>query len=665
MIRRLIPFLLILAACAREQPRYNVLFITLDTTRADHIGCYGGRAPTPTIDRIAKGGVRFADADSPVPLTLPAHGTLLSGLLPLHHGVRNNGAGVFASDRPTLATVLSGRGYRTGAFVGSFVLDHRFGLNRGFDVYDDAVERDVEGRSDSEAERRADLVIDAALQWLGREDARPYFAWLHLYDPHAPYTPPKPYEQGYDGEIAYVDAQLARVLGKIDRTKTVIAIVGDHGESLGDHGELQHGLLLYESTLRVPLIIAAPSLEPQVIAQPVSTVDLAPTIAGLLGTSMGAVDGRDLFRERGQRDIYAETQYPLMFGWSELVSIRRGNTKLIAGEMQELFDLRKGEQENALANERRAFRDLSARLEAIRATAVKPQAVNIDEETKAKLASLGYVAPVAATSSSAGRDPRAMTRLFRDWEMASAALSENRPEQAAQLGERLVHDDPPNRVFRSTLAHAYRRLGKMDRAIRLYREAVALAPNDPDAWYDLAAALQESGNAAEAAVVIDEALKHDPNRAEGHNMRGVAVAASNPSAALDEFRKTIALDPRNARAYCNLGNALRSLGRYEEAADAYRKTIELAPRYADPLNGLGVLLVQRGRGDEALRLFDAALAISPDFYEARLNRAIASEVSGDRSGAIRQLTELLAAMPPGRHEPVRRAASDLLRQLRR
>ncbi|MBV8199668.1 MAG: sulfatase, partial [Acidobacteria bacterium] len=271
----------------------NLLLVTLDTVRADHLGCYGyAGAETPALDRLAAAGVRFAHASSPVPLTLPSHTTLLTGLLPPHHGARNNGVRGLSAETPTLATLLAGAGYRTAAFVAAFVLDHRFGLARGFQIYDDEIERPANASWLLEAERPGGQVVDRALAWLERDDPRPFFLWVHLYDAHAPYNPPSPYRERhpdhpYDGAIAFADAQVGRLLAALGQrglaASTVVAVVADHGESLGEHGELTHGLLLYEPALAVPLLLRAPGLGPRTVATPVSTVDLAPTLAGLLG----------------------------------------------------------------------------------------------------------------------------------------------------------------------------------------------------------------------------------------------------------------------------------------------------------------------------------------------------------------------------------------------
>jgi arylsulfatase A-like enzyme/tetratricopeptide (TPR) repeat protein len=664
-------FAALLAAACRETPRrpLNVLLITVDTFRADRVG-----RNTPALARLVREGVRFGAADSPVPLTLPAHASLMSGLLPLHHGMRNNGIGVFPAAHQTLAAAFHTSSYRTGAFVGSFILDHRFGLDRGFERYDDEIVRNVTDSGGTfDAERRGAEVVDRALAWLRQNDARPFFAWVHLYDAHAPYAPPPPYPQTYDGEVAYVDAQIARLLAAVDRGNTIVVVAGDHGEALGEHGELTHGLLLYEPTLHVPMIIAAPSLAPRVVRTAVSTVDLAPTIASLAGVAFPSrIDGRDLAgdirngREPQPAPIYAETQYPATFGWSELASMRLASSKLISGPAPELYDLQRdpGEMVNVLTNQRRAFRGLSTRLDQLRATAVASPPSTVDAETRAKLASLGYVAP-APSIAGARRDPKTVAPLFRAFEEATAMLNAGRAREAAASLEQLVRGDPANHVFRETLARALRQSGDVARAIALYREAVALAPNDADAWYNLAAALQESGKEREGAIALAEVAKRDPNRPEIHNIRGTALAeAGDLAEAEKEFRATIAADPRNARAYNNLGNVLSAMNRHGDAADAYQKAIELAPRYADPLNGLGAMLVSDGHARDALPYFDRALQAAPDYYEAQMNRAVAVQLSGDNAAAAAELKHLLARLPANRqYDSERNAARTFLARL--
>jgi arylsulfatase A-like enzyme/Flp pilus assembly protein TadD len=661
-VRKFLLLLVFIAACGRREAQHsNVLLITLDTFRADRIG-----AATPNLQKLAREGLWFRQAESAVPLTLPAHATILSGLLPPHHGVRNNGAGAFPANRETLATTLSRAGYRTGAFVSAFVLDRRFGLSRGFDVYDDAVERDPNDTAATfEAERRGGETVNGALAWIKRNDPRPWFAWVHLYDAHAPYAPPPPHPQTYDGEIAYVDEQVGRLSSAVDRRNTVIVVVGDHGEALGAHGELTHGLLLYEPTLHVPMVIAAPALRAREVREPVSISAIAPTIAALAGVSMPPSDGRDVSHGAASDTIYAETEYPATFGWSPLRAMRVGDTKLIRGVTSELFDLRRdpAESSNILNDHRRTYNEFVAKLDSISKTAITSSGV-VDEETRSKLASLGYVAPRAAAGAAAA-DPRVMAPLFRRFEEATWAINSGRFREAIASLEKLIREDPANSVFRSTLARACRQAGNIDRAIALYREAVALSPADPDAWYNLATALQESGRSAEARKVAAEAERLDPNRPDLHNVNGVArIESGDPAGAEGEFRKAIELDPRSARAYNNLGNVLRILGRTHDAESAYRKALEIAPRYADPLNGLGVLAVQEGRLREAIKYLDHALQIAPDFYEAQLNRAIALQIAGDRSAAKAELRGLLARLPAGRrYQPQRTAAKALLARL--
>ena len=684
--------------CQRPQSSavgFNLLLVTLDTVRADRLGAYGARgADTPNLDRLAAEGVRFSSAASPVPLTLPAHASILSGLLPPRHGLRNNGAGCFPEEPSLLATRLSSAGYRTGAFVGAFVLDRRFGLARGFEHYDDEIDALARTVAGLDAERPAGAVVDHALAWLTQAETRPFFAWVHLYDAHAPYEPPEPYRgrfagRLYDGEIALVDAEVGRLFAHLDQhnlgSRTVVAVVGDHGEALGEHGELTHGLLLYEGSLRVPFLLVAPGVLPSgwVVEEPVSLADVAPTLAGLLGwplagTPQRPLDGRDLseaLRARRQppaADVYAETHYPATFLWSPLAALRRGSLKYVAAPRPELYDLAidPEEQHNLLPAAAGRERELMAALAAL-ASAEGPAAPapRLDAEARARLESLGYLSggggPTPSTASP--RDPKDMVAAFRAFEEAHWALIGGRTDAAVASFEKLVQVDPGNPVFVGQFAEACRRAGLPDRAVELYRQAVTLAPSDSDSRYNLAVTLQEAGRQEEAITALTTAIWLEPGRPEAHNALGIALLLRGDlPGAREEFARTTELDPRNANAHNNLGNVLRELGRLDEAERAYRQATELAPDYADPCNGLGTLEVQRDRPALAIPWFDRAIALAPDLHEARFNRAIALELSGNRTAAIAGYRDFLTQCEKDpQFSQQRQAARTLLARLER
>lgn len=668
----IVAFAVVALHCTRTAQRHpNVLFITIDTFRADRIS-----DATPNLLGLARRGVWFRNADAAVPMTLPSHATLLSGLLPLHHGLRVNGVGTFPANRETLATVFARAGYRTAAFVSAFVLDHRFHLDRGFATYDDAVQRDPNNPAEVfEAERRGGDTVDRALAWLRGQQNERWFVWVHLYDAHAPYAPPPPLPQTYDGEIRYVDQQVGRLIDSVDLEHTIVVVVGDHGESLGEHNELTHGLLLYESTLHVPLIVWAPGLRPRQIAQPVSTANVAPTIAALADLTMPKGDGRSLaplIRNGGAFNpspIYAESDYALSFGWTSLRSLRSGDIKVIRGAMGELFDLRSDPHEasNAIEGNRPAYHAAEQTLAAIAATAVSSSRTSVDAETRAKLASLGYVAPVSGGGQGSAKDPRSVAALYRDYERASQELSNGEAETARQILEPLVRADAANPTFRSTLARACLQTGNIAGALALYREAVAIAPGDADAWYNLASALQQTGNINEARQANAEAQRLDPQRADTYNVGGALDAESgNPAAAESQFRRAIAIDPRNARAYNNLGNALREQGKLADAASAFQSALQIDPAYAEALNGYGGLLVQQGRASEAIAYFDRAIEARPPNFDAQINRAIALRGSGNAAGAASELERILRELPPApQFEGERQAALNALNSLRR
>jgi arylsulfatase A-like enzyme/Tfp pilus assembly protein PilF len=690
-IAALAAVLSLLGACRGRSPSAppNLLLVTIDTVRADHLGAYGYKeAETPNLDRLARSGVRFDQAISAVPLTLPSHATILSGLLPPHHGLRKNGSGRFPASRETLATHFSAAGYRTGAFVGAYILDRRFGLARGFDTYDDEIARDPSAPGPLEAERPGREVVDRALGWLAKDDrSRPFFAWVHLYDAHAPYDPPEPYrsrhrDRPYDGEIASVDAQVGRLLDWLTRAgrekNTLIAIAADHGESLGEHGELTHGFFIYEPTLRVPLILRGPHLAPgRVVATPVSLDDLAPTLAGLAQYPLtGATDGRDLSRDllRGGEpavaDLYSETEYPRNFGWSGLSAIRRKSLKYIESPRPELFDLTRDPKETrSLADARAPRTDLAAAIAAFRRETAAPETPDAaDRESAAKLASLGYVSGSTSAPEHSGlRDPKDVLGAFRRFEDAHWDLVGGRVEPARQKLLEALASDPDNPVFLDSLGLAYRRLGDFAAAIRSYRRAVELSPGDAYTRYDLAVTLKEAGRIDEAFIAAQDALSHDASRPDALDILGITLLAKGkPEQALEQFDRAAALDPRDARIENNRGNVLRELKRPAEAEAAYRRSIALAPSYADPWNGLGALEVEQRRFVEAVASFGRAIALAPEDHEARLNRGIALEMAGDLPSAVSAYRDFLVSSDGDpRFARQRQVASQLIARLAR
>ena len=409
----------------------GVVVITLDTTRADRLSVYGFMdAEMPHLERLAREGVVFDQATSVAPLTLPAHSSLLTGLFPPGHGVRDNGDGPLSPAHVTLAESLSGRGFRTGAFVGSVVLAADRGLQQGFDHYGGVSGWDLTGRTPGPRRQRpADEVVSEAISWIETIEDSPFFAWVHLYDPHRPYEPPEPFRSRhadpYVAELAFVDSQIGRLLETLDRRqlleRTIVVVAADHGESLGDHGERDHGIFLYDSVLRVPLIIRVPGVSSRRVADVVRLVDIMPTVLDLLRAGVPPMDGSSLVTQlRGQPgavelDAYAESQYTLRFGWSPLRALRAGRYKLIEAPRPELYDLERDpfEEHNIHEDRPEVARVLSRRLSAFGSEASPRHGEHIDPvaagELRQRLASLGYVGtgPAQAVASRGDRpDPK-------------------------------------------------------------------------------------------------------------------------------------------------------------------------------------------------------------------------------------------------------------------
>ena len=662
------------ARTERQQPpaaRPNIVLITIDTLRADRIG----RGFTPAIDALAARGRRFTTARTTVPLTLPAHVSIMTGMLSVSHGVRENGA-VFHPQRPPLAKALREAGYQTAAFVGAYVLDRRFGLANGFEQYDDRIPRNPNAADRLEAERKGSEVVDAALAWL--QSARSsFFMWVHLYDPHAPYAAPAEYvaragSDPYNGEVAYADAQVARLESALAarRDGAVVALAGDHGEGLGDHDERTHGMLAYDSTLRVPLIVSGPGIAAAVVDDPVSLIDLAPTLLRLAGLEPDPnVKGVDLLSTVPRdRDVYAETRYPRTAGWHPLGVLAGERWKLVLSSTAELYDISADptEKSDMSGGHPAIVQGMASRLRQMEAAAGAASS-RVDAEAAERLRALGYVS--GAASQSGKDDPNAPNpaRVISAWttfEEALTRVNAGEPESALKPLKDLVSRFPSSSTFHSTYARALMDSGKARDALRVYRDAIARNPPDASLFHDLAVAARAAGDRDEAMRAEQAALALDKARPSALNGLGLLHAdAGRPAEAAAAFEQAATLDRSNASYWTNLGNARRELGDLNAAESAYRTALEADGNYPDALNGMGVLLVQRGAAAQAIPLLTRAVERSPNFHEARLNLGIAYQESGDRVKAAEMYRQLLATSgASGRRE--RQAAIELLKRLR-
>jgi arylsulfatase A-like enzyme len=647
-------------------PSRHIVLVTIDTFRADRLG----RGVSPELDALAVSSVQFTMARTAVPLTLPAHTTLLTGQLPPAHGVRLNGETLDA-DVPTLATALKGAGYRTAAFVGAYVLDRRFGLARGFDTYDDRIPRDAAATDALEASRPGAAVVDAALAWLEQATPDPFLLWVHLYDPHAPYAAPEPWRsrfaaQPYDGEVAYAGAQVGRLLARLEARgltdSTIVVVAGDHGEGLGDHGESTHGMLAYDSTLRVPLLVRAPGLTPAVAAVPVSLADVARSVLQLSGARAELPDAsRRTLRDPDPRgEVYAETTYPAVAGWHPLHVLASATHKLIRSATLEYYDVAAdaAESTNLADRDTAAARAAVGRLSPLMTTA--RQAAGPDAAALAQLRALGYASgPSAQTTRANAPNPSTTTA---DWTRFERAAETPATEVTTLAALAAAH--PDGYVFVTSHARALAARGAHREAMRALADAVTRFPTEAALFHDLAVAARAAGDAAEAVRAEDAALALDPRLAAAHNGRGLLHAdAGNDAAAAAAFTRAVDIDASNATYWSNLGNARRATGDDTGAADAFDRALALDPGHADAANGRGVMLVQAGRAAEAVDLFTRALGAAPDFHEARLNLGIAYQQAGRPAEAAAAWRDVLRRAPKNATRE-RQAAQELLGSLR-
>ncbi|HVT58413.1 MAG TPA: sulfatase-like hydrolase/transferase [Thermoanaerobaculia bacterium] len=648
----------------------DLLLVTIDTLRADSLGFAGNRTvATPTLDRLAAAGRVFTDAHAHCVVTLPSHTNILTGLYPYQHEVRDNSGFVLSPRIPTLATVLSQAGYATAAFVGAFPLDSRFGLNRGFDLYDDRFVRGARPAEFGMDRRPGDQVIGPARRWWEAHRGRRRFLWVHLYDPHAPYSAPEPFASRfaghpYLGAVSATDAYLAPLLlpfleGREPRA--LIAVTADHGEALGEHGELTHGLFAYEATLKVPLLLWGAGISPGRDDRAARHIDLAPTLLGAVGVAAPpGLPGASLLASwTGPADCYFESLTPnLTRGWAPLTGILAARQKLIDLPVPELYDLARdpGESNNLWHSERRRAAELARRLPRGALAPVARDATPAPE-VQAKLRSLGYAVGAAPAKSvyTPADDPKnligidralqAIVQAYEGGDFARAAgLSMEVREKQPQLAEASQHlalalsqlERPAEAVavlqsarsrglggeaLLRQLALALAEAGRPAEAVALLQPLAA--GGDAATLNALGVALSDSGRHAEAIALLERALAREPMRAETYEHLGIAeLARGRPAAARAQLRRALALDERLPISWNTLGVALYKVEGPGPAVAAWERAAAIDPRQYDALYNIGLVGAETGRRGEARRALDRFIATAPaGRFRAEIARA--------------------------------------------
>jgi arylsulfatase A-like enzyme/Flp pilus assembly protein TadD len=634
--------------CLRESP--NILLISVDTLRADHVGAYGAEVKTPAIDGIAEQGVVFEKALAPVPVTLPSHTSLFTGSLPIFHGVRDNGSFRLADRHETLAESFKAAGYRTAAFIGSFALDSRFGLDQGFDTYNDFY-GDTSGFSDfGISERPADEVLEPALSWLNDGGNEPWFVFVHIWDPHHPYSPPPPFRERhpgdpYTGEVAYVSDALGRLLSELEAQSkldnTLIVFTADHGEGLGQHGETTHGMFAYESTLHVPLILHWNGVLPEGrrISSRVRLIDVAPTILELTGLNpTEAHQGESLVPlildpsvEEGRSTYFEALAFNLNRNWAPLTGLYEGNTKYIELPLPELYDLSSdpGETQNLYEKEPDQSQRMKAALECyIDAHSTEEsrviQVTEVDPETVARLRALGYVIDAEPTREpkdyTEDDDPKRLVHLSDKLDDGVAAHAAGRSEEAIQLFREIIEERPSFANVYANLAHVLEDTGRLREAIAVLEGALENGYTTRTMMGRLGLYYQEAGDLEKSVSILETVIENDPTYVEAYNYLSVSYARlGRTREAIETNEKLLELDKSYASAYNNLGSIYLGVGQLEEAESNLRRALELDPSLADAWNGLGVVHARMGRQSEAITAWIRSVELNPRQFDTLYN----------------------------------------------
>jgi len=665
-------FLLLIRPVGAATSDRNVLLVTIDTLRPDRLSCYSTEfVRTPAIDAIAGRGVVFERAFAHNPETLPSHANILLGTTSLYHGVSVNGKARVADDFLTLAERLKADGYSTGAFIGAFPLDSRFGLAQGFDVYDDAYSAKA-ANDFLYSERSADKVIASARKWLEGQKGK-WFCWVHIWDPHAPYSPPEPYatefqKDPYSGEVAFADAELAKLFRDIESKgwtgKTIVVITADHGEALGEHGELTHSYFAYNSTIWVPLIISAPGFRAARVKDHVGHVDIFPTICALLGIAdppflqgvslVPALQGKKL----KVRDIYIESLDPyLNRGCAPLRGLVGEGKKFLETPIPELYDLATDFEEKtnlAAKAELGAYRKRLLTIQTNFSSPLKDKAgQRVDRETQERLKSLGYtVSPSTRTKTDYGPEDDIKTVFpFQQQLDRAILLSDQGKYEEAIAGLKDVIQKRKDFIFAYTfLAHIFMEMGLKEDSFKILDEGLRSNPQD----YSLASAyglnLIKEGRWAEAIPFLQKALGIMDTDPEAWNQLGLAYWRTNePQKALTSYGKALSLDESSAMVYSNLGALYLSVYYQSRLTDDlnlayenFKKAVSLDPEFALAFKSLGMAARESGKPDEAVASWEKALALRPNDDFVAKNLGLAYLEKGEKAKALELFNRYLA-----------------------
>lgn len=652
-----------------RSPERNVLLVTIDTLRADALGSYGGRAATPNLDALASRGARFTFAHGHAVVTLPSHASILSGRYPYEHGIRDNTGYRFDQGRPTIATLLKSAGFATGAFVGGFPLDRRFGLGAGFDTYDDRLDP-ASATDPGERERRADAVVASATNWIGSQRGK-WLAWVHLYDPHTTYAAPADWAAKYPGapylgEVAWTDFALGPLLTLLQTQPrdTLIVVTADHGESLGEHGETTHGVFAYESTLRVPLIIAETRVaggknslpEGVTIDTPVRHVDLLPTILDAAGVpppaSLSGASLQEVIATRTGEDrpSYFESMTPAVTrGWAPLRGLISSGHKYIDLPLPELYDLARdpGEATNLVTGEpdrTQVFVNLLKGFD----MAPPSRAAAETPETIERLRSLGYIGGGTAAVRdryTEADDPKRLIEIEQMLERAAAAQASGRIDEAVGLYRAAISRRKDTEDAYRKLALVQWRQGRAADAISTLELALANGVTQSEVRIKLGQYLAESGQPQRAIELLAATAGNDPDALTA--LGNAYVLADRPRDAIASFDKLLSIDPENALAYENIGAAQLQARNFPAAEAALRRSIALDPARAGAHTSLGVALASTGRRADAIESWKRAIALDPVDLNALFNLTLNLVQAGRRDEAAPYAERFIAAAPPG------------------